>query len=77
MKANGLGIKTILEIDNASNMLSNFQLFCYNTGRFPLSNKLIIVPDGDVPDGEEKINMKIFTKCFNTLNLMGLCLCNF
>ena len=50
MKANGLSIKKILEIDNASDMLSNFQLFYYNTGRFPLSNKLIIVSDGDVPE---------------------------
>ena len=72
MKANGLGIKTILEIDNASNMLSNFQLFYYNTGRFPLSNKLIIVPDGDVPDGEEKINMKNLYEVFQHTKSHGL-----
>ena len=72
MKANGLGIKTILEIDNASNMLSNFQLFYYNTGRFPLSNKLIIVPDGDVPDEEEKINMKNLYEMFQHTKSHGL-----
>ena len=72
MKANGLSIKKILEIDNASDMLSNFQLFYYNTGRFPLSNKLIIVPDGDVPDGEEKINMKNLYEMFQHTKSHGL-----
>ena len=72
MKANGLGIKKILEIDNASDMLSNFQLFYYNTGRFPLSNKLIIVPDGDVPDGKEKINMKNLYEMFQHTKSHGL-----
>ena len=58
MKANGWGIKKILEIDNALELLSNFQLSNFNTSRFPLSNELLIVPDDHVPDEEEEINME-------------------
>ena len=71
IKANRWGIKNILEIDNALELLSNFQLFYYNTGRFPLSNELLIVPDGDVSDREEKINMKIH-KMFQHTKYHGL-----
>ena len=53
-------------------LLSNFQLFYYNTGRFPLSNELLIVPDGDVPDGEEKINMKNLYEMFQHTKFYGL-----
>ena len=49
----------MLEMVNTLELLSNFQLFYYNTGRFPLSNELLIVPDSDVPGREEKINMII------------------
>ena len=72
IKANGWGIKNILEIDNALELLSNFQLFFYNTGRFPLSNKLLIVPVDDVPDREEKINMKNLYELFQHTKSHGL-----
>ena len=72
IKASGWGIKNILEIDNALELLSNFQLFFYNTGRFPLSNKLLIVPVDDVPDREEKINMKNLYELFQHTKSHGL-----
>ena len=58
IKTNGWEVKNIIDIDNAFELLSTFQLFHYNTGRFPLSNELLVVPDGDVPAGVEKTNMK-------------------
>ena len=58
IKTNSWEVKNIIDIDNAFELLSTFQLFHYNTGRFPLSNELLVVPDGDVPAGVEKINMK-------------------
>ena len=48
----------LLEIDNALELLSTFQLFYHNNGRLPLTNGLLIVPDGEVPEEEEKINFK-------------------
>ena len=39
-------------------MLSIFQLFYRNNGRLPLTNGLLVVPNGSVPKGEEKINLK-------------------
>ena len=45
-------------MDNSVELLSTFQLFYHKNGRLPLTNGLIIVPDGDVSEGEEKINFK-------------------
>ena len=59
MIVNGWGISKILEIDNALELLSNFQLFYYNTGRFPLSS-------------EEKINMKNLYEMFQHTKSHGL-----
>ena len=38
--------------------MSTSQLFYRNNGRLPLTNGLLIVPDGEVPQGEEEINLK-------------------
>ena len=35
-------------------------MFYYFNGRLPLTNGLLIFPDGDVPEGTEKINLKLF-----------------
>ena len=48
----------LFEIDNALQLLSTFQLFYHNNGRLPLTNGLLIVPDSEVPEGEEKISLK-------------------
>ena len=58
IKSNIWGVKTVLEIENALDLLAIFQSFYHNTGRFPQTNGLLIVPDGETPNGEEKINMK-------------------
>ena len=39
-------------------------MFYYFNGRLPLTNGLLIVPDGEVPDGTEKINLKLLYEMF-------------
>ena len=39
-------------------LLSTFQLFYHSNGSLPLTNELLIVSDGEVLEGEEKINLK-------------------
>ena len=39
-------------------------MFYYLNGRFPLTNGLWIVPDGEVPEGKEKINSKQLYEMF-------------
>ena len=46
------------EIENSVELLSTFQLFYHNNSGLPLTNELLIVPDGEVPEEEEKINLK-------------------
>ena len=45
-------------------MLTTFQMFYYFNGRLPLTNGLLIVPDGETPDGTEKINLKLLYQMF-------------
>ena len=58
IKSNGWGVRNILDIENSPELLNIFQTFYHTTGRLPLSNGLLIVPDGDAPAGENKVNMK-------------------
>ena len=55
--ANGWGVKKISEVTDSEEMLKIFQDFYSLTGRLPLSNSLLVVPDGDAPP-DEKLNMK-------------------
>ena len=64
IKSNGWGFINLLEIDNALELQSTFQLFCQNNGRLPLTNGLLIIPDGELPEGEEKINLKNLYEMF-------------
>ena len=45
-------------------LLSTFQLFYHNNGRLPLTNGFLIVPDSEVPEGEEKTNLKNLYEMF-------------
>ena len=49
IKANGWGIKKITEIEDAHELMKIFQDFYTMTGRLPLSNSLLVGPDGDAP----------------------------
>ena len=57
IRANGWGIKEINEVSDAQELMKIFQGFYTLTGRLPLSNGFLVVPDGDAPPGE-KLNMK-------------------
>ena len=48
------------------------QLFYYLNGRLPLTNRLLIVSDGEVPGGEEKINLKNLYETFKDTPSHGL-----
>ena len=39
-------------------------MFYYFNGRLPLTKGLLIVPDGEVPEGTEKINLKLLYEMF-------------
>ena len=39
-------VKSLLEIENSYELLKIFQLFYYLNGRLPLTNDLMIIPDG-------------------------------
>ena len=58
IKNNGWGVKNILDVENSLELLNIFQTFYHTTGRLPLANGLLVVPDGEPPEGEDRINMK-------------------
>ena len=72
LKTNGWGAKAALEIENSFELLSIFQLFYYLNGRLPLANGLLVVPDGEVPDGKEKMNLENLYEMFKDKNSHGL-----
>ena len=80
IKANGWGVKSITEIQDAQHLLTIFQMFYYHNGSLPFTNGLIIVPEEEVPDGMEKMNLKNLyqmfkdTKSHRIVSLHFLCL---
>ena len=72
LKVNGWGVINLLEIDNTLELLSTFQLFYRNNGRLPLTNGLLVVPDGEAPEGKEKITLKSFYEMFRYTKSHGL-----
>ena len=47
-------------------------MFYYFNGRLPLTNGLLIVPDREVPEGIEKINLKLLYEIFKDTQSHGL-----
>ena len=70
-RTNGLGIEKISEVSDSQEMLKIFQDFYSLTGRLPLSNSLLVVPDGDAPP-EEKLNMRHLYDLFKNTNSHGI-----
>ena len=52
--------------------MSTFQLFYHNNGRLPLTNGLLIVPDNELPEGEEKIYLRNLYEMFQYTKSHGL-----
>ena len=50
-------LKKIAEVNNGEDFIVIFQNFYQLTGCLPLSNGLLVVPDGDAPPGEDRVNM--------------------
>ena len=72
LKGNGWGVRSLLEIENAYELLTAFQMICYLNGILSLTNGLLIVPDGEVPEGTEKINLKILYEMLKDTSSHGL-----
>ena len=79
IKSNGWGVKSLLEIDNIYDLLRIFQMFYHFNGRLPLTNGLLILPDGETFEGAEKISLKDLyemlqgTKSLGLVSLQFLC----
>ena len=79
IKTNWWEIKITTEVEDAQELMKIFQDFYTLTGRLPLSNSLLVVPDRDAPP-DEKVNMRqLYNLCKNTkshgivsLHLLGL-----
>ena len=82
LKANNWGVKSVLEVENAFDFLCLFQMFYHQNGRLPLTNELLIVLDGETPEGFEKVSQKLLydmfkdTKSYGLVSLKFLCALN-
>lgn len=47
-------------------------MFLYFNGNLPLTNGLLVVPDGEAPEGTEKINLKNLYEMFKDIHSYGL-----
>ena len=72
IKANEWAIKKITDVNDAEDFMTIFQTFYQITGRLPNSNGLLIIPDGDAPPGEDRVNMKNLYELFRHTNSHGL-----
>ena len=72
IKGNGWGVESITEIQNAQHLLTIFQMFYHHNGRLSFTNGLIIVPDGEVPDGMEKTNLRNLYQMFKDTKSHGI-----
>ena len=72
INSNGWGIKNTTDVDNAEDFVNIFQTFYQITGRLPLSTGLLVIPDGDSPPGEVRVNMKSLYNMFRDTNSHGL-----
>ena len=62
----------MLEIENAFDLLRIFQMFYNFNSRFPLTNELLVVTDGEMPEGSEKIYLKDLYEMFQGTKSHGL-----
>ena len=71
-KSNRWGVKKITDVENSLDLINIFQRFYQITGRLPLSNGLLIVPDGDPPPGEDRVNIYDMFRHKNSHGLVSL-----
>ena len=58
------GDKKVTEVQDAQKLMKIFQNFYTLTGRLALPNELLVVPGGDAPCGENKVNVKQLYELF-------------
>ena len=61
-----------MDVENSLELMNIFQTFYHTTGRLLLTNGLLIIPDGDVPEGEDRVNMKSLYDMFRHMYSHGL-----
>ena len=71
IKTNGWEIKITTEVEDAQELMKIFQDFYTMTGRLPLSNSLLVVPDGDAPP-DEKVNMRQLYNLYKNTKSHGI-----
>ena len=71
IRGNGWGTKKVTEVKNAEELMNIFQNFYSLTGLLPLSNGLLVLPDGEPAPEENKINMKQLFDLFKNTNSHG------
>ena len=77
IRANGRGVISIFEIQNAVELLQFFNIFYYFNGHLPLTNSLLPVPDGETPLDTEKVSLKRLYELYEDIKSHGLVLLQF
>ena len=60
------------EIEDNQELMRIFQDFYMLTGRLPLSNELLVIPDRNAPPRENKVNIKQLYELFKNTKSHGL-----
>ena len=72
LKANSWGVRSVVEIEHALELLCIFQMFHHYNGRLLLKNSLLIVPNGETTLGSEELSLKSLYKMFKDTKSHGL-----
>ena len=72
LKANAWGVKLVVKIEDSVALLCIFQMFYDYSSRLPLTYGLLVVPDGEIPPGSEKISLKSLYEMFKGTKSHGL-----
>ena len=72
IRSNGWGAQSIVKIENSVELLGLFQMFYNFNARLPLTNGLLLVPDGETPERSKKISMKTLYELFKDTTSHGL-----
>ena len=58
--------------ENSVELWVFFKCFFYCNGRFPLTNRLLSVSDGEIPPGSERISLKLLYEMLKDTKSRGL-----
>ena len=72
IRFNGWGVRKVQGIEDSHELMRIFQDFYMFTGRLPLSNELLVMPDEDAPPKENKVNMKQLYEVFKNTKSHGV-----